>query len=770
MADFLLQATLSNLVVATILAIIAWWVQRRVRSASLANLLWALVLIKMVTPPLLSIPVFEVPSVSSLGAGQTEFSSELTPPMNLSAVDSSGNSTISETTRILTSDASERPASVVYVARSVTVVFSLWLVISTILLLVSAFRIIRFHRLLMANARVHYKLSTELSANVAKQLGIRRHPNIVVTTANIAPFVWWKAGRSVIVVSTQAIQKLNDDHLRLVVTHEMAHIKRRDHWFRWLEWIAIFALWWNPVMWWARTQLRISEELACDDLVLEIAATELHQYANSLLNMAELLASPVIRPPVVASAINSGGNLEKRLTMMIAEKTRNVPAALRMAIVATAICVFPLGVVYAQDMDAIQRRLGGAVEAGELSLAQASLMMEALKRSANAERGSRNDMEAKKLRYVEFTRKVEAAIDAGRLSKEDAQKKLIEVRKEMFRSPDKKDARDDSADRDLDAKKLRYVEFTRKIETAVDAGKLSKEDAQKKLIEVRTEMFRSPDKKDPRGGNDSRDLDAKKRRYVEFTRKIETAVDAGKLSKEDAQKKLIEVRTEVFRSPDKKDARDGNDSRDLDAKKRRYMEYAREIEEAVDAGKLSKEDAQKKLIEVRTKMFRSPDKKDPRGGNDSRDLDAKKRRYVEFTRKIETAVDAGKLSKEDAQKKLIEVRTEMFRSPDKKDARDGNDSRDLDAKKRRYMEYAREIEEAVDAGKLSKEDAQKKLIEIRTKMFRSPDKKDPRDDNADREMKFLREIEAAVEAGKLSKEDAEKKLIELRKEILASGD
>ena len=40
MADFLIQATLSNLVVATILAVIAWAVQRRVRSASLANLLW----------------------------------------------------------------------------------------------------------------------------------------------------------------------------------------------------------------------------------------------------------------------------------------------------------------------------------------------------------------------------------------------------------------------------------------------------------------------------------------------------------------------------------------------------------------------------------------------------------------------------------------------------------------------------------------------------------------------------------------------------------
>ncbi len=46
MADFLVQATLSNLLVATILAVIACRVQARVRSASLGNLVWASVLTK----------------------------------------------------------------------------------------------------------------------------------------------------------------------------------------------------------------------------------------------------------------------------------------------------------------------------------------------------------------------------------------------------------------------------------------------------------------------------------------------------------------------------------------------------------------------------------------------------------------------------------------------------------------------------------------------------------------------------------------------------
>ena len=65
MSDFLIQAILSNLLVSTILAAIAWSVQRRYQAASLANLLWVIVLIKMITPPLFSIPLLEVGSVAT---------------------------------------------------------------------------------------------------------------------------------------------------------------------------------------------------------------------------------------------------------------------------------------------------------------------------------------------------------------------------------------------------------------------------------------------------------------------------------------------------------------------------------------------------------------------------------------------------------------------------------------------------------------------------------------------------------------------------------
>ena len=100
------------------------------------------------------------------------------------------------------------------------------------------------------------------------------------------------------------------EFLEMVVAHELAHLRRRDHLVRWVEWAATVLFWWNPVLWLARRGLRENEELCCDALVLSALDTDPNTYANSLLDALELLATPALRPPVVASQMTSGGSLE----------------------------------------------------------------------------------------------------------------------------------------------------------------------------------------------------------------------------------------------------------------------------------------------------------------------------------------------------------------------------------------------------------------------------------------------------------------------------
>ncbi|TWT84667.1 hypothetical protein CA13_61470 [Planctomycetes bacterium CA13] len=271
---------------------------------------------------------------------------------------------------------------------------------------------------------------------------------------------------------------------------------------------------------------------------------------------------------------------------MIADKSWKVPSSMRMTIVAIAICVFPLGVVYAQNFEAVERRLGGAVEAGELSLEQATLMLDTLRRSTSS-----GEMKEKKQRYERYMKEIKDALEQGKLTEEETVMKLAAVRREMF----EEGIRSDRERGELEAKKQRYKLFMEEIKAAVEAGKLTEEEADKKLTAVRRKMFEVVE----RGESASRDMKAKKRRYERFMNEIKEAVEAGKLSKEEAEMKLAAVRREMF----EEGIRGNRELGELEAKKQRYKLFMEEIKAAVEAGKLTEEEAEEKLIEIRREMF-----------------------------------------------------------------------------------------------------------------------------------------------------------------------
>jgi hypothetical protein len=76
-----------------------------------------------------------------------------------------------------------------------------------------------------------------------------------------------------------------------------------------------------------------------------------------------------------------------------------------------------------------------------------------------------------------------------------------------------------------------------------------------------------------------------------------------------------------------------------------------------------------------------------------------------------------------------------------------------------------EIRKAVEAGEVSREDAEKRLIEMRKAIRSEKPGGQGRDISVEEYRRAEVEIRKAVEAGKVSGEDAEKRLIEMRKAI-----
>lgn len=248
----------------------------------------------------------------------------------------------------------------------------------------------------------------DVVSEVAQRLGLGRVPTIYTTSARLSPMVWWLGGRVRIVIPAALPEEMDARQLCWILAHELAHVRRRDHLIRWLEWLASVCFWWNPVAWWARRNLRINEEICCDALVLSSLQPERRSYANSLMIVVEFLASPVIRPPAMASEINSGGFLERRFRMIVSNNPIPMtPRWMVAGVLLSALTLLPLGVAYAQDRDydkgerdgktitredlaAAGAKFRQAIANGKLTEEEGRAKMEAL-RKAMGDRSERDD-------------------------------------------------------------------------------------------------------------------------------------------------------------------------------------------------------------------------------------------------------------------------------------------------------------------------------------------------------------------------------------------
>jgi beta-lactamase regulating signal transducer with metallopeptidase domain len=322
--ETVLELALGNVIISTALAFLAYAVHRSGRYPAAAHALWVLVLVKAVTPPLL---VLSVPAVSVGGEGPVSAG-------GITAVAGASGASGSPL-EALASVAAEHGAAILLMA---------WLAGGIIVALVSARRIHRFGRLLSATSTTAPPAVERLAASVGFELGMRATPPVYVTSARISPMTWWTRGRARLILPLSLLQQVDGAELRWVLAHELAHVKRRDHFVRWLEWLACVAFWWNPVVWWARRNLRLDEEDACDAFVLAHVEGASRAYAGTLLTVVEVLARPRGHVPAMATGIDAASSLEHRLSTIIStDPRRRAPRPLVAGITVVAVAAMALG-------------------------------------------------------------------------------------------------------------------------------------------------------------------------------------------------------------------------------------------------------------------------------------------------------------------------------------------------------------------------------------------------------------------------------------------
>ncbi|MCU0797260.1 MAG: M56 family metallopeptidase [Akkermansiaceae bacterium] len=77
----------------------------------------------------------------------------------------------------------------------------------------------------------------------------------------------------------------SEETRRIVLTHELAHLRRRDPLWLVLGQLACALHWFNPLVWWLARRQRIDAEFACDASVVE-SGIPAKRYASLLCDLA----------------------------------------------------------------------------------------------------------------------------------------------------------------------------------------------------------------------------------------------------------------------------------------------------------------------------------------------------------------------------------------------------------------------------------------------------------------------------------------------------
>ncbi len=354
--DDLLSIAVSNAVAATILAVAAIAVGAVCRRPALVHGLWLLVLLKLVTPPLVYIPVAwpmgteserevvirEEPAIEPSGGSRfarpTLQPQEQTAPVADLPESEEG---VADIEALPPSEEPSRPASVAP---------DLWPQMLRIAWAVGALawfvlvleRLHHFRRLLRF-ARPAPPALQERTRRLARSLGLKSCPRVRLLPGRIAPMLWAIGGPPRLLVPADLLGVLSDEQLDTLLVHELAHLRRRDHWVRVLEFVVMGLYWWHPVVWYARREMREAEEQCCDAWVISTLPDTGRTYASALLDTLDFLSTAQSAVPPLASGLGQIADLKRRLTMIM---QGNTPRSLTwpgcLAVIALGLTFLPM--------------------------------------------------------------------------------------------------------------------------------------------------------------------------------------------------------------------------------------------------------------------------------------------------------------------------------------------------------------------------------------------------------------------------------------------
>lgn len=177
-------------------------------------------------------------------------------------------------------------------------------------------------------------------------MALRRLPELREATEIESP-VCLHTARTTVVLPRSLSQGWDGEQIRLMLAHELAHIRRHDLVWSWLPASAHLLFYFHPLVWLANREWRLAHDMAADDLALQVTRAPASEYARLLVRVAGS-RSTASAGLAMMDARDTAQTLQRRLTAMkrlLNNPGRSTPAGWLLSLLLACAILVPVRVI-----------------------------------------------------------------------------------------------------------------------------------------------------------------------------------------------------------------------------------------------------------------------------------------------------------------------------------------------------------------------------------------------------------------------------------------
>jgi TonB family protein len=232
--------------------------------------------------------------------------SAVLPAFHLPLLLHSGDGTVTVTQRIVSSAGGKTTTVMNWL-------LLLWAAGALVALARIALAFWRVRRMTALGRRINEPAWQELLAQLCRELRISRPSDLVASSCALVPFTSGLFHARIVL--PQGFEIWPENRRRIVLLHELMHIRRHDLHWQFLATVTTALWWFQPLCWINMRTMRRDSETACDAWIVDTGIRP-SDYASELLKVAEGLAKRTLTSPV-AIAIAEPGQLEHRIRTIL---------------------------------------------------------------------------------------------------------------------------------------------------------------------------------------------------------------------------------------------------------------------------------------------------------------------------------------------------------------------------------------------------------------------------------------------------------------------